>query len=162
MEALIVILSIALCSCVSYLVIKRRLIPWGGGVMLVLESGEMIPIDFSKFRHSLNTDDVIKGIFLPGAKEYNMPHVSFRTNLGVYYQHISEDGGVYIILNRTLCLSEYTILLDVSSAHPWAGKRNRGDDDCYYAYVDLILKDADILINVLCKTPLTKERFLFS
>ncbi|MDD4901666.1 MAG: hypothetical protein PHE24_00865 [Patescibacteria group bacterium] len=130
----------AVIFCIAYNILKARIIPWSGGVMLVKEDGGYIPIDFSKYMLAIG-DTVITGIFLPGAHAHSVPDVHIRalTKDPVYYsRHIEKDGGVYVMFNQPI-KGRPPFLLDVTSAYPWKGKptKDNPSHDGYYQHIEV-------------------------
>lgn len=135
MTTIAVILFIILCPCVSYILVRRKLIPWNGGVMLLMGNDSLVPIDFSKHSFPLDSEWQIKGVFLPGALKYNLPEVGVRAEKRVCYSYVEADGGVYVIFDEPLSCKNVNsfFILDVASAFPWKGApEKRGPHDNYY------------------------------
>jgi hypothetical protein len=143
--AIAITLFVILCPCVSYIIIKQKIIPWNGGVMLVKEDGGYIPINFSEYVHIIG-DVAITGLFLPGARAHSLPDVQIGTFTkdSVYYKHVEKDGGVYVMFNQVL-KSQRSFLLYVTAAYPWKGKltKNNPNDDGYYKHVEIRDKKLD-------------------
>lgn len=144
MTTIAVILFIILCPYVSYILVRRELIPWNGGVMLLMGDDSLAPIDFSKHRFSLDSEWQIKGVFLPGALRYNLPEVGIRTKKRVYYSYIEADGGVYVMFDEPLSSKNVNtyLILDVASAFPWKGqqKKDGGSWNSYYTHISFDFK----------------------
>ncbi|MEI6835278.1 MAG: hypothetical protein WCK59_00395 [Candidatus Falkowbacteria bacterium] len=136
MTTIAIILFIILCLCISYITIKKRLIPWSGGVMVLMGDDNLVPIDFSERTFVLNDGWKIKGFFLPGALRHSLPDVHVRVEKSVYYRYVEKDGGVYVVLDE--CLSAENIhsyfILDVTSSSPWKGQyeKERNGWNRYY------------------------------
>ena len=143
MATIAIILFIILCPCISYILVKKELIPWNGGVMLLMGDDSLVSIDLSKHSFSLDSEWEIKGIFLPGALRYNLPEVGIRAGKCVCYNYVEADGGVYVMFNEPLSCKNVNsfLILDVASAFPWKGTpEKRPHENCYRNHIALDFK----------------------
>lgn len=150
-----IILFLALCPCLSYIIIRRRLTPWSGGVFFVMGDDSLVPVKWSKYEWDIPTNSVIKGVFLAGARANMVPDVHFRRFLrdkegqrdGLskemvsYYQYES-DNGVYQIYCDPMDGSRFNFfLLDAFAPYPWKGYKNTSRDRGYYNFVFVHFRD---------------------
>lgn len=87
MATIAIILFIILCPCISYIVVKKKLIPWNGGVMILMGDDSLVPIDFSESKFVLKEGWEIKGFFLPGALRHSLSDIHVRIEKSVYYRY---------------------------------------------------------------------------
>ncbi len=144
MSNLALILFCILCPCISYIIVKRMIIPWTGGVYLVMGDDKKVLVDFSGLDTKIQYDSTVKGIFLSGARANMMPSVSLRRFLRCKTQKLSVemvshylyegDDGVYQMFCRPMEGSEFHFfLVDVYAPYPWRGHMNKCKNG-YYAF----------------------------
>jgi len=152
MNLIVAILFLILCPCISYIIVRRKIVPWTGGVYLVMADDKQIPVNFRQFDTEFPFDAVIKGIYLSGARADMMPEVSLRRflrnkNRQITSQMIShylyeDDGGVYQFFCRPMKGSEFSFfLVDVYAPYPWRGYKSKGKHDQYYGHVQFNFLD---------------------
>lgn len=135
MTTIVIILFIVLCPCISYIVVKKKLIPWNGGVMVLMGDDSLVPLDFSESKFVLKDGWEIKGFFLPGAMRHSLPQINVRVKKSVYYRYDERDGGVYVLFDEYLSAKNVYpyFFLDVASSSPWKGQYQKSRDSwsCY-------------------------------
>ncbi len=120
--------------------VKKQLIPWNGGVMILMGDDSLVPIDFRENKFALSEGWEIKGFFLPGALKHSLPDINVRVEKSVYYRHYEKDGGVYVIFDESLNAKNVQsyFLLDVTSSSPWKGQSKK-DGVGWNRYYNLII-----------------------
>jgi hypothetical protein len=138
---MITIIAIALftilCPCVSYIIVKRKVFPWNGGLMLVKEDGGLIAADFEserdvgehigmpgliKRQQAIGIHTAIKGLYLPGATN-SLPLISFslRDDRAIFYHFEKKSSGVYLWLNSSLNINDGGFGIIIDSKNEWNG-----------------------------------------
>jgi hypothetical protein len=127
-----VILFVVLCPCVSYIIVKRWLIPWTGGICMIIGDINLLSVDWNKPQDwGIGAKSIVKGFFLPGARANMLPEV--RVNplpreqeepIDLSYVIQEDSSGVYLMLNKPLSLScTECFMLYVSAPNPWKGSK---------------------------------------
>jgi hypothetical protein len=140
------ILFVILCPCISYIIVRRKIIPWNGGVFLVMEDDSLIPIKWGQYDSSLPSSAVIKGLFLAGAHANMMPKASFRLISRTAQEHlikdmyhyrlVEDDQGVFQFYCTPLQGEDLSmVVLDVSAPYPWKGWGKHHGQAGYYKHI---------------------------
>ncbi len=146
------ILYAILCPCASYILVKKKLTPWSGGVFLVMGDDSLVQVDWSRFESNIPTKSIIKGVFIAGARANMAPEVSFRrflrnkdarlTKEMVSYCQYETDNGVYQIYCDPMDGSRFDFfMLDVFAPYPWKGHKSTSKDNDYLNYVMIHFRD---------------------
>lgn len=147
-----IVLFIILCPCVSYIVVKKRLVPWSGGVFLLVENDALIPVRWGRPDWGIGSKTIVKGFFLPGAKPWALPQVTIRgpyfndkeKGWSISYWYAESENGVYVMLNKQLESKDIKFfVLDVTSTHPWKGGEFSRvlQDKFYYRHIGIHFTD---------------------
>lgn len=140
------VLYAILCPCVSYIIIRRWLIPWSGGVFLLTEDEELIPVDWITYNWTLPYETRIRAIFLSGADLNMMPSVEispisrfgdsdWKKDRATYPEQF--NNGVYIWFSSPPNGEKHqSFYLDVSTPYPWKNgeKYKKGYGNRAYIY----------------------------
>lgn len=156
-----VVLFVILCPCVSYIAVRRHLIGWPGGILLVMPDKKLVPIRWRGKNGSIDFDigasSTVKGFFLPGAVAWALPEISIRGSFlrdrtkeedwawPVSYWFAEADGGVYVMFKTPLKGGEVEFfMLDVKAQFPWKGSKwspTEGSGGSYYKFVQINFRD---------------------
>lgn len=138
-------LFIVLCPTVSYIVVRRRITPWSGGIFFLLDDESLAPMNWKDCK--LPSTAKIKGVFLSGAKASMQPEVSFRMvntsneeiiKKGMFYHHVVEkNNGVYLMYYEPIPVAMGMLIIDVVASYPWTGYEHHSSDCSYYNYTEI-------------------------
>ena len=161
MTTIAIILFVVLCPCVSYIMVKKHLIRWSGGMFLVKPNKKLVPIVWRNINGgcewNIGANSVVEGFFLPGAEPWALPEVSIRGPFlrdktkekdwpwPVSYWFVEADGGVYVMFKTPLKGDDVQFfMLDVDAQHPWKNAEysgSEGSGGSYYKFVQVSFKD---------------------
>ena len=109
---------------------KSRIIPWHGGVYLILQDQSLLPVRWKRPNWGIESKTVVIGIFLPGAVPWALPEIEVnkRSLDGVQcgpagrYTYLGTNGGTNIVFEKPLVGDELVSFhLSVTCLHPWNG-----------------------------------------
>jgi hypothetical protein len=146
--AIAIALFVILCPCISYIIVKRKIIPWNGVVMLVDSDNKLTNIDLSKREVAIGKGRIIKGLFLPKTYCGPLPTIVihdtqiFKDNhYGTINFHYDLKGdGTYIIFEKPI---SHSPIIVVTSSYRFNGEQNRTDGSNKYSYSQCRLVSSD-------------------
>jgi len=124
-----IILFVILCPVVSYTLIKKKIMPWSGGILLIINDDELMVMNGGNF-WNLKSETIVKGIYLAGARRESMPSVilfnymSAGNTMETWYMHIEDSGGVKVLFQKPLTKNEIDasirgVWFRINAAHPF-------------------------------------------
>ena len=140
LHVLLAVVSISLFFALSYIIVRRKMFPWSGGMYFITADGKQI----KRTAHGRSATEffapaTIIGFFLPGASAECLPHiiVGYTFNYeevelsSFYYEQ--EDGGVKATLACPVLIGEGTKSFYVVVRSPYAFRGENADFDGHAA-----------------------------